>query len=131
METKIKTELFAKQLRARLAHLKDERPKQLAAYHDAVKQWRLDLARWIQENGGQRVLDAKPRRERSRWDTNAGFDTSEFFRGSPLPPVYPDDKAIREITALLRQLGITGQATVTVTTETVARLLEGAPLRED
>lgn len=129
MDLKIKTELYAKQLRARLKELKDARPKQLADYHDAVKRWRLDLARWIQENGGRRVLDAKPVKN-PHWSDCAGFSTDDFFRGSPQPPDYPDDKVIREIQALLRQLGITGQETVTVSTEDVARLLEGAPLRE-
>ena len=130
MDTKIKTDLFAKQLRARLAQLKEARPRELAAYHDAVKQWRLDLARWIQEHGGQRVLSAQPAKE-NRWHSDrAGFSTDDFFRGSPLPPEYPDDKVIREIQVLLRQLGITGQATVTVSTGDVARLLEGAPLKD-
>ena len=108
MDLKIKTELYAKQLR--------------------IKRWRLDLARWIQENGGQRVLDAKPMKN-PHWSDRAGFSTDDFFRGSPQPPDYPDDKVICEIQALLRQLGITGQETVTVSTEDVARLLEGSPLR--
>lgn len=131
MDTKIKTDLFAKQLRARLAQLKEARPRELAAYHDAVNQWRLDLARWIQEHGGKRVLSATPMKSRERYfGDRAGFSTDDFFRGSPLPPEYPDDKVIREIQVLLRQLGITGQATVTVSTGDVARLLEGAPLKD-
>jgi hypothetical protein len=115
LDTKIKTDLFAKQLRAQLTELKESRAVELAAYHDAVRQWRLDLAQWrldlaqwIQEHGGKH----------------------DFFRGSPLPPEYPDGKAIREIQPLLRQLGITGQATITVSTADVARLLEGAPLSD-
>ena len=131
METKIKTEAYAKQLRARLKELQDARPKLLADYHDAVEQWRLDLARWIQEHGGQRALDAKPQKERPQYISDrAGFSTDDFFRGSPLPPVYPDDRVIREIRALLRQLSITGQAQVTVSTGDIARLLEGAPIKE-
>lgn len=131
MHTKVKTTVFAKQLRTRLEELKRERTKELDAYHKAVREWRLALATWIKENGGKRILAMKPEKERNRYGHRGlGFSPSEFFEGAPASPEYPTDKVQREIQALLRQLGITGQATVTISTEDMARYF-GDARRED
>lgn len=122
IHTKVKTAAFAKQLRDRLAELKKAKPGVKAAYQRALAKWREDLREWVLAHAAERVADVQPY-ERSRHREPA-FDSSSFFRGAPLPPEAPTvDRTIRDIQALLRQLGITGQATVTVSTEQVAELL--------
>ncbi len=123
MQTKIKATAYAAKLRAKLAALKAQRPKDQEAYKKALLVWRADLKKWLAEQGPKRVDAAKPERT-NRWGSSlARFDGSDFFAGAPVPPVAPDGKQIRDIQHLLRHLGLTGQETILVSTEDVARYL--------
>lgn len=125
MITKIKTEKYAAKLRKRLAELRAARPKQVVDHKKAVAKWRADLKGWIATNASKRVdaIEVEKRNRYHSYSDRPEFDTSSFFFGAPNPPEPPSDKQIREIQSLLRHLGITGQATVQVSTEDVARLL--------
>jgi len=123
MITKIKAKVYAAKLRKRLAALKAERPKQLQEYKDGMAKWRKDMKKWVSEHGAKRVDGLKVEKESRSWRNDIRFNTGEFFSGAPMPPVWPDDKQIREIQALLRHLAITGQQTVQVSTADVASYL--------
>jgi hypothetical protein len=121
MQTKVKTETFKNALEARKERVEDALPAIMKAYEDAVLEWKLALAQWIKANGGQRVAVLVPwsdlynARER-------GFDAVAFFDGAPVPPKRPNDYGIDEIRALIQQLALTDQASVTVDTEMIKRL---------
>jgi hypothetical protein len=123
MQTKIKTKTYAARLRAKLKELQEKRPAELASYKKALDAWRKDLKKWIADNAEQRVDKIKIDKTERYFGDRIRFNTSSFFVGAPVPPVYPSDKQIRDIRNLLRHLGITGQETITVSTEDVARYL--------
>lgn len=125
MDTTIKVTVYAKSLQGRLADLKAAREKALEAHRNDLTKWRKSLVDWIAKNAKSRIgAITVDELKRTRYGANCTpFDTSSFFRGCPDAPTYPDDKQIREITALLRQLGITGQDTVKVSTSDVERYL--------
>jgi hypothetical protein len=129
MQTKIKATVYAAKLRKRLAELKKQRPVDLAAHKTAVEAWRKALTLWILHNAKARVdaITAKQITDHSarapRWHLDAERVLMPSFDGAPEPPVYPDDRQIRDITAMLRHLGITGQETILVSTEDVTKYL--------
>ncbi len=127
MDTKVKATVYAKALRARLAELKAAREKALAAYKTGVVAWRAELTTWIVDNAKKRIAAVgadEIKRHRTGYNRRDAFAPGYFFVGAPQPPEYPDDKQIRDISALLRQLGITGVETVNVSTEDVKKYLE-------
>jgi hypothetical protein len=135
MQTKIKTTVYAKQLRAKLKELEAKRKKDLADYKTNFETWRVRLVEWLRTNGVKRVdviTMTEVKNHTNKYHRSVRFDTSAFFAGAPEPPTYPSDKQIRDIKALLRHLGITGQQTINVTTEDVARHLgDGEKYEED
>ena len=127
METKIKATVYAAKLRAKLAALKKEREKLLADYKTGLVAWKKDLAAWILKNAKARVdtitsTEVKEAR-RNDWNGRTSFNEHAFFAGSPSAPTYPDDKQIRDITALLHHLGITGKEEVRLSTADVVKYL--------
>jgi hypothetical protein len=119
MQTKIKTAVYAAKLRKRLTLLKGQREKDLAKYKDDLRAWRTDMTKWILSHARMRV-EAIGAAELKR---GAGLNYYEFFVGSPEPPTYTSDEQVRAIQNMLRHLGITGQATITVSTDDVAKYL--------
>ncbi len=132
MDTQIKTTVYAAKLRKRLAELKTKREKDLAAYKTGVVAWRKAMTKWLTTNAKARVdaVTVTQLKEDRRYNRGAPFDTGLFFAGCPQPMAYPDDKQIREITSLLRHLGITGQETVRISTSDVEKYLGGGEVDE-
>lgn len=127
MDTTIKVTLYLNSLQARLTELKTD-AQALAAYKVDLVKWRQSLADWLTENAKARidaitVNELKEKQHRNYRLSDPHFLTDNFFRGCPDAPSYPDDKQIRDITALLRHLSITGQETVKVSTSDVERYL--------
>ncbi len=127
MDTQIKTTVYAAKLRKRLAELKTKREKDLAAYKTGVVAWRKAMTKWITANAKARVdaVSAAELKGANYYHRGLDINASKFFAGCPQPPPYPDDKQIREITSLLRHLGITGQETVRISTSDVEKYLGG------
>lgn len=135
METKIKATVYAAKLRVKLAELKTAREKALADYKIAFTAWKKDLAAWVTKNSKARI-DAITQTEvksvaRGRWNSNPCFRMEAFFTGCPAAPEYPDDKQIRDITALLHHLGITGKEEVRLSTADVVKYLGDGGKSED
>lgn len=130
METTVNVTTYAKKLRARQTELEAQRKKEVAAHKAAVAKWRTDLAAWVTANAGrvQRIALSKP----NRWggDDRLGFEPRQFFIGAPKAPVAPSDENLRRVRALLRQLSITGQKTVRISTREVAELFGEGKLDE-
>lgn len=121
MVTKIKTTVFAAKLRKRLAELKKKREADVKAHKAAIAKWRADLTVWLKANGEKRIVSLTPHPNNRRY-SEPHFNVGSFFDGAPNPPESPDDSMIRKISGMLRHLGITGQATVQVSTQEVAEL---------
>jgi hypothetical protein len=121
IETKIKTTVFAKKLKARLVQLKAKREQDIAKYKVDFVTWKKDLLKWTLASSKARVdaitpKSTCPRTERQyRNSDDAPFDTKAFFLACPDAPTYPSDKQIRDITTLLRQLSISGTETIRLT----------------
>jgi hypothetical protein len=137
MHTKIKVTVYAKKLRAKRDELKKQHEKDLASYKGSFATWKLALEKWIKDNASPRIkqinvaeIQACESRGHYSSSDNAGFRTGSFFAGAPKPPTYPKNKCIREIDNLPRHLAITGQTTVSVSTEDVARYLGDGDGRE-
>lgn len=127
METRIKATEYAKLLRAKLTTLKAEREKALVDYKTGLVTWKKDLTAWVAKNSKARI-EAITSTEvkdsaRNHWSSAPGFKAEAFFAGCPKAPSYPDDKMIRDITALLHHLGITGKEEVRLSTSDVQRYL--------
>lgn len=122
MQTKIKTKVYAARLRKKLEALEKDRPHLVQAYRADVDLWRKDMVSWLTKGADERVKSIKLSKART-YNGKPHVDTSAFFRGMPEAPKWPSDKQIREIRAVLRHLGITGQETITVSTEDVSRYL--------
>lgn len=126
-ETSMKTEVLVKKLHARQKVLKARRPAEIKKYNDAILAWKKKMAAWLKENAVDRIstitkTDLQSNENNHRWGNNPGFDVATFFRGAPRPPVFPPEKQLRGIQKLLRQLAITGQATVRFTSTEVDAL---------
>lgn len=125
MITKMKVKPFAAKLRKRLAELKAQRTKDVAAYTAKAETWRREMVTWVTANAKQRIAgitNADLRRHESSYG-GVHFNAAGFFAGAPQPPTYPSDKQIRKVESLLRHLGITGQETVQMSTEEVEALM--------
>jgi hypothetical protein len=129
MQTKVKATLYASKLRAALKDKKQDRAKALKLYMAQLVNWRNDLRKWITAHASDRIDDITAKSlqgDRYSRHNSPGFDAGKFFNGAPRPPEYPGDKQIRAIQAVLRQLAMTGQQTITVSTEDVTRLMGDA-----
>jgi hypothetical protein len=132
METKIKALAYSKHLHARLKELQTQRKKDIVAYDKALADWRKAMVVWLHNTGSDRVLKmTRSSLMKERRYTSNGIDTQTFLAGAPVVPKYPSDDGINKIKALLRQLAITRQDTVTVSTEDVEKYLIGKEEDED
>ena len=113
MESRMKVAVLSKKLRARLAVLKKERVKQLAAYDRQFAKWKLDVARWLREVPADRVKDVRKSDVNGRYYGSASLP-AKVFEGMPKPPSIPSDEAIQRIQKTLRFVALIGQATISV-----------------
>ena len=74
METRIKTTVYAKNLRARLTELRTEYEAAKKKYGADLLAWRLSLKNWIKTYGSGRV-DSITRELEYRYRGTQGFDT--------------------------------------------------------
>ncbi len=126
METKIRATAYAAKLRKRLKELKTQREKDLVNYKKDVASWRNLMSKWTVDNAAIRINSVTVNELKSHYsgyNSRYPFSPNNFFAGAPQPPVYPSDKQIREITSLLRHLGITGIEIVRLSTEDVEKYL--------
>jgi len=135
MQTKVKAPVYAKKLRARLAELRKRRAQALKEYELAVSLWRTNFCAWLRDTGQKRVDEIKKSELRAyngKYAHRPGFDVNEFFRDAPRPPIYPDDRQIRGVVAVLRLLGISGQSAIHVGTADITKLFsDDADLEDD
>ncbi len=127
METRLKAVSYAKQLKARLMELQTQRKKDLKKYESDVAQWRADMTVWLRGEGVNRVakMPKSKLQEERRYGTSHVLASDTFFSGAPKVPAYPSDKSIIKIRALLRQLAISGQEHITVSTKDIEEYLIG------
>ncbi len=123
LQTKVNATKYAARLRARLAEVIKKRQRALKTYKTDVMKWQKDIASWVEGEGFARARNLKAKKDERDYDRRTlGFDPYAFFSGCPKPPKYPDDKLIREIRAMLRQLAITGQQTIHLYTSDVEHI---------
>lgn len=131
METIVNTLTYSKKLRTRLRELEAEKVSATAAHKAAVTKWRKDLLAWVKSNAEERTAKLSIEKP-NRWgDDRLNFSPEQFFRGAPKAPVAPTDDQIRKVRALLRQLAITGQKTIRVSTKDVAELFGDGEIADD
>ena len=119
MNTTMSSAKYKQQLQKRLDALKKVKATIMAQYRRDIESWKLDLCRWLDEHGRDRVNGAKLQHT---WSHSQSIDYVVFFAGSPKPPNKPTiDKKIREIQTLIRQLDISGRQMVNLSTDDVTR----------
>ena len=127
MNTKVKVTVFAAKLRARKAALQKQRKVDLAKYTKAIEVWKLDAAALVAKNVStiKKIPSTELRSNsgyRSPWRETIGKTVTV---GLTDPPAFPLDDAIRKIDGMLKQLSITGQATISLSTDEVMKYLGG------
>jgi hypothetical protein len=133
METRLKAVAYAKQLKARLEELQAQRKKDLKKYEEDLSTWRGAMIVWLRGEGVNRIVKMPKSKlqEERRWSSGSpGFASDAFFAGAPKVPACPSDKPILKIRALLRQLAISGQEHITVSTKDVEEYLIGTEAYE-
>jgi hypothetical protein len=132
METKMKALAYSRHLHTRLKELQTRRKKNIVAYDKALAEWRKAMVVWLHNAGSDRILKMpKSSLQKERRYTATGLDVQAFFIGAPPVPKYPSDEQINKIKALLRQLAISRQDTITVSTEDVEKYLIKGGEEED
>lgn len=132
MDTNVSTLSYAKQLRARLRELEVEHRSALVKHVKDVVKWRKEIVVWVRQNADKAgKLSIKEPRGHYSEERELNFDPRAFFRGAPAAPVKPKDDQIRKVRALLRQLSITGQKTVRVSTREVGEIFGEGKLEDD
>jgi hypothetical protein len=132
METKMKALAYSRHLHTRLKELQAKRKKDIVVYDKLLAQWRKDMVVWLHNTGSDRILKmSKTSLQKERRYTATGLDVQAFFIGAPPVPKYPSDEQINKIKALLRQLAISHQDTITVSTEDVEKYLIKGGEEED
>jgi len=124
METRIKTTVYAKNLRARLTELRKEHEAAKKKYTKDLAAWREALKEWIGLHTHNRVASISRTDLKSRYRGNHGFSTDEFFNGAPKPPTYPSDERIRAVQKALHYLAVTGQTEVRVSSDDVEKFFD-------
>ena len=124
METRIKTTVYAKNLRARLIELRKEYEAAKKKYGADLLAWRLSLKRWLREQGDIRVEGISRTELKDRYRNSTGFDTQVFFSGAPKPPTYPSDDRVRAVQKALHYLAVTGQTEVRVSSDDVEKFFD-------
>lgn len=119
----MKATAFAKKLRAQLAKRKAARTAAMKKFAADFHLWKLAFTAWLRANGPARVQAIKPDDGTSY--RRHPFDVEAFFKGAPERPKDPEFKDIRAIQTELRRLGITGQETVRVSDNDMAKLFVG------
>lgn len=124
METRIKTTVYAKNLRARLTELRKEHEAAKKKFDKNLATWRSDTKTWLKVHGEQRV-DAITRTElKDRYRNSRGFNIETFFSGAPKPPTYPSDQRVRAVQKALHYLAVTGQTEVRVSSDDVEKFFD-------
>lgn len=125
METvSMSSAVFVRKVKAHLKTLQAERVVALAKYDADFAKWKSALNIWIKANAVARVsaITKGELQRSSRYSSSAHFDNGVFFRGSPTPPVHPDDSLIKACQAALRQISVTDQKTVRVGPDQIKKL---------
>ena len=124
-DTTMKSTVYAKKLRTRLALLKKQRVVELKKYDAEVMVWRRAMVAWLSANGAARVVGITKQELEDycgRYRRPIPFDQEKFFKDAPLPPRFPSNGRIQDIMRVLRHLAITGQATVKVSPSDTQKL---------
>lgn len=124
METRIKTTVYAKNLRARLTELRTEHEAAKKKYTKDLAVWREALKQWIGLHTYNRVASISRTELKDRYRGTQGFDTQIFFSGAPKPPTYPSDARIRAVQKALHYLAVTGQTEVKVSSDDVEKFFD-------
>ncbi|MDA4131743.1 MAG: hypothetical protein OK454_01270 [Thaumarchaeota archaeon] len=124
METRMKTTVYAKNLRARLTELRTEYEAAKKKYTKDLATWREELKNWLAMNGRGRVDSISRTELKDRYRGTQGFDTQIFFSGAPKPPTYPSDARIRAVQKALHYLAVTGQTEVKVSSDDVEKFFD-------
>ena len=124
METRMKTTVYTKNLRARLTELRTEYEAAKKKYTKDLATWREELKNWLAMNGRGRVDSISRTELKNRYRGTQGFDTSLFFSGAPKPPTYPSDARIRAVQKALHYLAVTGQTEVKVSSDDVEKFFD-------
>lgn len=119
METTIKAAVLAKALKARIATLKTERSEALAKFAKDFDAWKTAARKWVVAELPKRIQAARYSdvNNRSYRNNDLNLDDVVLLAGAPKPPQYPSDERLRKVQALLRQLAISGQATMKLSTK--------------
>lgn len=132
METIVNTLTYSKKLRTRLRELEAERAKATESHKAAVVKWRREIVAWVKANADKAAtLQISEPRGYYGDERGLNFNPCHFFHGAPAAPVKPKDDQIRKVRALLRQLAITGQKTIRVSTKDVAEIFGEGKLEDD
>lgn len=132
-EPKMKTTVYAKKLKKRLFELKAERVKALKKFEVDVAAWRKAMLAWVRDTAVVKVNQIKTVeiKDKYRRSDTPGFNTVKYFEGSPQPPIYPNDKLIRDIQRKIQYLAIIHLTEVYVGEDEVGRFFSGADADDD
>jgi hypothetical protein len=114
METTMKTTVYAKKLRARMAELQKKQAANTKKFHRDVATWKLALAKWLRTEAPTLAekITIGDVTGRGGYHRNQPFNA--ILEKAPQAPSQPDDRRIGQIRGFLRTLAITGQSTVRV-----------------
>lgn len=132
MDTVIKATVLAANLKKQLTKLQAERKAALNKFDLDFKAWKAAAVRWCAKELPARITrttrgDLLEERSRYNGGNALQLNADRLFDGAPKPPTYPSEKRITEVRALLRQLSISGQVTMKLSTTDVAKFLGPVP----
>lgn len=114
LSTQMKSTAFAKKLREHIAVLKRRKSVADKRYGEECFEWRKQLGTWLRSTGAARI-QSMTSTQMSQASYGCPVENSWFWEGAPKKPSKPNiEKKIHECQRMLRQLGITGQATVKI-----------------
>jgi hypothetical protein len=118
----------SKKLRVRIATLKKQKAAADKLFAAEYKRWQLDMAAWLKTEGAKRIMLMSPHGPKTY---GSPVHDSLFWSDAPKRPSKSDiEKKIQECQRMLRQLGITGQATVKIGPSEVDKFF-GVPDADD
>lgn len=113
-ETRIRADVLAKKLRARIQVLKRERTKALKQYDLDFERWKKEIAVWLRTEPQKRIPKVRKTQLDRYYSGNLLGLPKYVFEGAPQPPSPPSDKTIQIIQKTIRYIAFTGTGTVTV-----------------